>query len=108
MVACIQCGDAINADENLCGVCGSRPDRVGSSSSPDVTENVQHDTYPAGMKDVPNQERPTSMSSQRGTGELNEDSEFASRTSRTGEAPSRRRKPKAREAGTVLTHRHEI
>ncbi|HEX7722020.1 MAG TPA: protein kinase [Pyrinomonadaceae bacterium] len=108
MAVCIQCSAAINADENFCGVCGSRQDRVGSSSSPDVTENVQHDTYPAGMKDVPNQERPTSMSSQRGTGELNEDSEFASRTSRTGEAPSRRGKPKALEAGTVLTHRYEI
>ena len=108
MAVCIQCSAAINADENFCGVCGSRQDRVGSSSSPDVTENVQHDTYPAGMKDVPNQERPTSMSSQRGTGELNEDSEIASRTSRTGEAPARRSKPKALEAGTVLTHRYEI
>ena len=108
MAVCIQCSAAINADENFCGVCGSRQDRVGSSSSPDVTENVQHDTYPAGMKDVPNQERPTSMSSQRGTDELNEDSEFASATSRTGEVSSRRGKPKALEAGTVLTHRYEI
>lgn len=108
MAVCIQCGAAINADENFCGVCGSRQDRVGSSSSPDMTENVQHDTYPAGMKDVPNQERPTAMSSQRGTGELNEDSEFASATSRTGEVSSRRGKPKALEAGTVLNHRYEV
>jgi len=108
MVVCFQCGAAINADENFCGVCGSRQDRDGSSSSPDVTENVQHDTYPDGMKEVPNHERPTAMSSQRGTGELNEDSEFASRTSRTGGGSSRRGKPKALEAGTVLAHRYEI
>jgi len=108
MALCIQCSAAINADENFCGVCGSRQDRVGSSSSPDVTENIQHDTYPAAMKDVPNKERPTAMSSQRGTGELNEDSEFASSTSRTAEVSSRRGKPKALEAGTVLNHRYEV
>jgi len=108
MAVCFQCGAAINADENFCGVCGSRQDRDGFSSSPNVTENVQHDTYPEGMKEVPHQERPTSMSSQRGTGELSEDSEFASRTSRTGEGSPRRGKPKALESGTVLTHRYEI
>ena len=108
MAVCFQCGAAINAAENFCGVCGSRQERDWASSSTDVAANVHHDTYPEGMKEVPNQERPTSTSSQRGTGELNEDSEFASRTSRTGEVSSRRGKPKALEAGKVLTHRYEI
>src|SRR5438105_4260829 len=60
------------------------------------------------MKEVPNQDRLTSTSAQRGTDELNEDSEFASRTSRTGEVASRRGKPKTLEAGKVLTHRYEV
>src|SRR5437016_12172219 len=109
MAVCFQCGAAINADENFCGVCGSPQERDEASSSTDAAAQLHHDTYPEGMqKEIPKPERPTSMSSQRGTDELNEDSELASRTSRTGEAPSRRGKPKALEAGTVLNHRYEV
>src|SRR5437667_12184555 len=60
------------------------------------------------QKEIPKQERPTSMSSQRGTDELNEDSESSSRTSPASGTASRRSKPKALEAGKVLTHRYEI
>jgi len=109
MAVCFQCGAAINADENFCGVCGTRQEHDETNSlSTDAAANVQHDTYPEGMKEVPNQDRHTSTSSQRGTDELNEDSEFASRTSRTSEVASRRGKPKTLEAGKVLTHRYEV
>ena len=109
MAVCFQCGAAINADENFCGVCGSPQERDEASSSTDAAAHLQHDTYPEGMqKEIPKQERPTSMSSQRGTDELNEDSESSSRTSPASGTASRRSKPKALEAGKVLTHRYEI
>ena len=109
MAVCFQCGAAINADENFCGVCGSPQERDEASSSTDAAAHLQHDTYPEGMqKEIPKQERPTSMSSQRGTDELNEDSESSSRTSPASGTASRRSKPKALEAGKVLTHRYEV
>src|SRR5499427_2636278 len=105
MAACHQCG-AETGDEKFCGVCGARQQRETAGSQLGVSTVPPED--PADAPPPPNparEDRHTSMSSQRGTGELAEEAD-PSGTSRAG--GGRRGKPKALASGTVLNNRYEI
>src|SRR5262252_3766284 len=105
MAACHQCG-AETGDEKFCGVCGARQQhetagsQLGGSTVP-PEQPAAGPTEPERARE----DRHTSMSSQRGTGELAEEAD-ASGTSRAG--GGRRGKPKALEAGKVLNNRYEV
>src|SRR6266487_5900390 len=105
MAICHHCG-AETREENFCGVCGARQESV---SAPVTEQSAQPEMYSETYSDRQEQpareERPTSMSSQRGTGELIEDGE--SGTSVTS-GSARRGKPKTLESGKVLNHRYEV
>src|SRR5262252_2015132 len=105
MAACHQCG-AETGDEKFCGVCGARQQRETAGSQLGVSTVPPED--PADAPPPPNparEDRHTSMSSQRGTGELAEEAD-PSGTSRAG--GGRRGKPKALAGGKVLNNRYEI
>src|SRR5262252_7179688 len=105
MAACHQCG-AETGDEKFCGVCGARQQRETAGSQLGVSTVPPED--PADAPPPPNparEDRHTSMSSQRGTGELAEEAD-PSGTSRAG--GGRRGKPKALKAGKVLNNRYEV
>src|SRR5215471_7273239 len=109
MPACHQCG-AITGDEKFCGVCGSRQQRETaetppSSSDPALQAAAGQPAIPAEQSAPAREERPTSMSAQRGTGELAEEHD-ASGTSRAGSP--RRGKPQALAAGKLLNNRYEV
>src|ERR1043166_129256 len=110
MPVCHQCG-ATTANEKFCGVCGARQQRDTAETPPEQSAEpaAQLDAESPAVSGAPppeaRAERPTSMSPQRGTGELAEESE-SSGTSQTGSP--RRSKPKALAAGKVLNNRYEV
>src|SRR5438132_13296652 len=116
MPACINCGANIASEENFCGTCGARQTResVGVSSiagtdKPGDDGMVSH--YSQKLADgnstmVPPEDERGPLA--KGTGELMESEESPGETSRAGDAPPRRTKPKALAGGKVLNHRYEI
>jgi serine/threonine-protein kinase len=105
MAACHQCG-AETGDEKFCGVCGARQQRETADSQ--LGESTVPPEQPASAPPQPppaRADRGTSMSSQRGTGDLAEEADPAG-TSRPG--GGRRGKPKALAAGKVLNNRYEV
>src|SRR5215831_15088813 len=108
MPTCHQCGGT-TANEKFCGVCGARQQRETAETPP--AAEPPPDAAPEqpatliGQPAPSREERPTSMSPQRGTGELADESD-SSGTSHTGSP--RRGKPKALEAGKLLNHRYEV
>jgi serine/threonine protein kinase len=102
MPACNNCG-AITENEKFCGVCGSRQQRETSAAMPEMgITTVQ--PAPSSEAEPPREERHTSMSQQRSTGELAADNEPAG----TSQPSARRGKPKALEGGKVLNNRYEV
>src|SRR5262252_6938199 len=105
MAACHQCG-AETGDEKFCGVCGARQARdtagsqLGESTVPPELPATAPPTPPRARED-----RGTSMSSQRGTGELAEAADPAGTSRASG---ARRSKPKALETGKILNNRYEV
>src|SRR5262245_22350741 len=118
MIHCSQCGASIGPDENFCGSCGTRNLRTESTSFPatansdqiSISEETGESRVPQGFDAestlAPETNDPAPHP--RGTGELDGSQAFPAKTSRAGETPSRRAKPKALEAGKVLNHRYEI
>src|SRR5207245_2796331 len=115
MTLCSKCGANIGPDENFCGTCGmrrQRDDALGSTfgvPTGDQQGAVSH--YSQKLADGNSTIAPPedeSAVSRRGTGELAESSQFSGETSRTGETPERRSKPKALTGGKVLNNRYEI
>ena len=116
MTACINCGANIASEENFCGTCGARQTRdsmgvssIGGTSQSGDDGIVSH--YSQKLADgnstmAPSDELRTQLA--RGTGELMEREESPGETSRAGDAPPRRQKPKALGGGKVLNHRYEI
>ena len=116
MTACINCGANIASEENFCGTCGARQTRdpmgvsgIGGTSQTGDEGMVSHYSQKLGDGNstmAPSEElrRPSA----KGTGELAESEESPGETSRAGEAPPRRQKPKALAGGKVLNHRYEI
>src|SRR5204863_5233609 len=102
MPVCHQCG-ATPASEKFCGVCGVRQAQETSAVPPAESATPAPTTGPQDAA-PPREERPTSMSVQRGTGELVEEHEPTG----TSQGSSRRSKPKALEAGKVLNSRYEV
>jgi serine/threonine protein kinase, bacterial len=105
MALCHQCG-AETGDEKFCGVCGARQQRETSGS--ELGESTVPPAEPADaqpQQQRAREDRHTSMSSQRGTGELAEEADPAGTSRASG---GRRGKPKTLEAGKVLNHRYEV
>src|ERR1044071_5147648 len=102
MPVCHQCG-ATTGNEKYCGVCGTRLQQ--DTSAVPLSDSLTP-PGPAGSSASSPEDRHTSIAAQRGTGELVEENEPAG--TGTSQPSSRRSKPKALEAGTVLTHRYEI
>src|SRR5205809_82506 len=107
MALCSQCGANIAADENFCGTCGARqtgePGDLSASGGPSQAGVVSH--YSEKLADGISTIAPPEES-EADTGHLAEDTPSA--TSRAGEIPDKRPKPKALSAGKVLNHRYEI
>src|SRR6184192_2268508 len=116
MTACIHCGANIASEENFCGSCGARQTRdpMGVSSAGGTSQSgedgmVSH--YSQKLADGNSTMAPPEDKrgqSAKGTGELMESEESPGETSRAGDAPPRRVKPKALAGGKVLNHRCEI
>src|SRR5256885_610550 len=116
MTACIHCGANIASEENFCGTCGARQTRdpMGVSSAGGTSQSgedgmVSH--YSQKLADGNSTMAPPEDKrgqSAKGTGELMESEESPGETSRAGDAPPRRAKPKALAGGKVLNHRYEI
>ena len=115
MPACINCGANIGADENFCGTCGARQtrDSIGVSSiagteNPAADGMISH--YSEKLADGASTMMPEEGegASAIGTGELAGAEEAPGETSRAGDLPPRRQKPKALAGGKVLNHRYEI
>lgn len=115
MTSCINCGASISADENFCGTCGARQTRepvgvssISGSENSELSGMVSHysEKLADGNSTMVPPEAGDSVSA-KGTGELN-DEEGPGETSRAGELPGRRPKPKALAGGKVLNHRYEI
>jgi len=116
MTLCLNCGADIGPDENFCGVCGAGQKRedgalssTGGASIANQQGMVSH--YSEKLADgnstiAPSEEEPAVTG--RGTGSLAESSQFPGETSRAGEVPERRSKPKALTGGKVLNNRYEI
>src|SRR5262245_21105421 len=102
MAACHQCG-AETGDEKFCGVCGARQARDTAGSQ--LGESTVPPELPAAAPPRAREDRGTSMSSQRGTGELAEAADPAGTSRASG---ARRGKPKALEAGKILNNRYEV
>src|SRR5881394_3800048 len=116
MPACTTCGANLAPDENFCGTCGARQTRdpMGVSSTGGTSQSggdgmVSHysQKFADGNSTMapPEDERGQPA---KGTGELMESEESPGETSRAGDAPPRRIKPKALAGGKVLNHRYEI
>src|SRR6184192_1725394 len=104
MAVCHQCG-ATTGNEKFCGVCGVR---VAIETAATLPPEPAPDAQPSASAEAPQPpraERPTSMSAQRGTGQLEPES-GASETSQPSTA--RRSKPKALESGKLLNNRYEV
>jgi len=126
MIPCCKCGASLALDENFCGHCGARQQRDDTqvvSRSGSVRDEVTADgeNTKGIVADYSNQlvengstwmeEEPSPTSAtdgSRGTGELVEDPEFSSKTSRADAIPDKRPKPKALTGGKVLNGRYEI
>src|ERR1044071_4202663 len=116
MTACINCGANIASEENFCGTCGARQTRdpmgvsgIGGTSQSGDGGGVSH--YSQKLGDGNSTMAPSDelrKQSAKGTGELAESEESPGETSRAGDAPPRRQKPKALAGGKVLNHRYEI
>jgi len=118
MTVCINCGANLGPEENFCGVCGARQTRedsllssTGGVPAGDRQGMVSH--YSEKLADgnstiAPPEEE--SAITDKGTGSLAvaESLQFPGETSRAGEVPERRSKPKALTAGKVLNNRYEI
>src|SRR5215471_5486911 len=103
MASCHQCAAEIG-EEKFCGVCGARQARDTADSQ--LGESTVPPELPgAGPTPPAHTDRGTSISSQRGTGDLAEESDPAG-TSRAG--GGRRGKPKALAAGKVLNNRYQV
>ena len=116
MTACIHCGANIASEEKFCGTCGARQTSdsigvtsIGGTSQAGADGAVSH--YSQKLADgnstmVPpdDEQSPSAI----GTGELMESDQSPGETSRAGDAPPRRQKPKALAGGKVLNHRYEI
>src|SRR2546423_6759039 len=115
MTACIHCGANIASEENFCGTCGARQTRdsmgvssIGGTSQSGAEGMVSH--YSQKLADGNSTMTPEEGkgASAIGTGPLVESEESPGETSRAGDAPPRRQKPKALAGGKVLNHRYEI
>ncbi len=116
MTSCYKCGASIGPDEKFCGTCGARqqrdnnaPGATGGVATGNQSGMVSH--YSEKLADgnstiAPPEEKSATIN--KGTGQLAESSEFPGETSRAGETPERRSKPKALTAGKVLNSRYEI
>src|SRR6476620_9437300 len=102
MPVCHQCG-ATTASEKFCGVCGVRQAQETSAVAPAESLTPAPTTGPQDAAPL-SEDRGTSMSVQRGAGELVEEHEPAG----TSQGSSRRGKPKALEGGKVLNSRYEV
>lgn len=115
MTLCCECGAGIGPDENFCGVCGARQKREDSLPAmpgvvPIADQQGMVSHYSEKLADgnstiAPPEEESASTHM---TGELAESSQFPGETSRSGEVPERRPKPKALTGGKVLNNRYEI
>jgi serine/threonine protein kinase len=115
MTLCSDCGATIAPNEKFCGACGAQQKREDSAlastgSAPGGDQMGAVSYYSEKLADgnstiVPPEEKAAAAP---GTGEIVESAEFSSATSRTGEVPERRTKPKALGAGKVLNNRYEI
>src|ERR1051325_10078294 len=110
MAVCHQCG-ASTGDEKFCGVCGTRLQRdtaavpFGDSLTPPPPSASSQSSSRSSEAMSP--DRHTSMSAQRGRGELVEENELCGTGTSETSSP-RRSKPKTLEAGKVLNHRYEV
>src|SRR5690242_13664207 len=103
MTLCFSCGANLAPEENFCGVCGARQKREDSTLSStggvpagDQQGIVSH--YSEKLADGNSTLAPPEEESAvtgRGTGELRESLQSPGETSRSGEVPERRSKPKA-------------
>src|SRR5258708_27880526 len=114
MTTCCECGSSIGPEENFCGGCGARRQRddtpvvsnSGSVSSTDHPSGIVPDYSQKLVEDGSTwteEEAPTPVDKNRGTGELGESAEFSSKTSRADAVPDKRPKPKALAGGKILT-----
>jgi serine/threonine-protein kinase len=116
MIPCTKCGAQIEADENFCGVCGTRQLReeelVREEAGPDQANSVSsYGQVPRTGEDfdgettIPHDD---SRPSAPVTAEPAVSAVISSETSRADERPDKRPKPKALSAGKVLNNRYEI
>src|SRR5437588_466349 len=116
MTICSNCGANIGPEERFCGVCGARQTREDGalSSTGGVPTDEQQgmvSRYSERFADGNSTIAPPEVRSagtDKGTGSLPESSQFPADTSRAGEVPERRSKPKTLSAGKVLNNRYEI
>jgi serine/threonine protein kinase, bacterial len=123
MITCCECGANIEADENFCGGCGARRQRDDTpvvSASGNVSgldnpaggvSNYSHKFAEDGstwMEETDPTTAETPAGHNRGTGEIVENADFSSKTSRVDAIPDKRPKPKALAGGKILSGRYEI
>ena len=101
MPACRECGADVALDENFCGGCGAqvKADEPLGTGVTDLSKSLGV----GGSTLVPAEpEKPPA------TGDVAAESEEIGATSRGGDAPARKGKPKALSGGKVLNNRYEV
>ena len=104
MPACKQCGADVALDENFCGSCGTRVDADEASIESPLGSDLAKDLALGSNTWGPPKEEPKAAV---GTDEIAEP-ESPGATSRAGDQPPRKTKPKALAGGKVLNNRYEI